>query len=685
MKKIFSVVLSLIMVLSVLQPSAINAFASDGTSINEETFPDAQFRNYVKENFDTDGNGSLSAEELDAVTKINLGSRLGITSLKGIEYFTSLLSLVCSDNKITELNLDKNTALETLVIVYNLLTELDVSNNTALKNLQCYHNQITKLDISKNTALEYFDCSENRLTSLDTENNKALKYLCCTENQISSIDIAKNTKLIEFMCGGNPITQLDISNNTALKEFECANTLINGIDVSKNTALEGIYCAGNNLTSLDVSNNAELDEIDCNSNRLTALDLSNNKKLTRLNISHNLFESIDVSKNPELLILFCENNRLSELDVSKNKNLYSLYCGKNRLASLDFSGFDKIFISSDGNKYPVDFNEDGTFDLSSLPGGFDVSRASGWIGAAVKGNILTVNKYAAEVSYNYDLGNGMTAVFRLAENGFSGIEIDENHFPDVNFRQYIEKNFDRDCDGRLTAEEMEAVKKIDVTYKNIASLKGIEYFLLLRDLNCGNNKLTSLDVSNNTELRYLACYKNSITELDVSKNTKLYYLYCSENRLTSLDLSNNTAIIDSECNSNYDIQLDENGSFNLSSLPGGFDVSRASGWSGGNVKGNMLTVDSGAEEVTYEYDLGNGKTALFALTVKNSDENEFLGDLNGDGAITSNDYAIIYEYVTCNVSLTKEQKLLADVNKDGAVDGFDVIAVDIYLNSSAGK
>lgn len=52
------------------------------------------------------------------------------------------------------------------------------------------------------------------------------------------------------------------------------------------------------------------------------------------------------------------------------------------------------------------------------------------------------------------------------------------------------------------------------------------------------SKITSLDLSNNPELKYLACGYNSLSNLDLSNNPALKKLYCGNNRLTSLDVSN---------------------------------------------------------------------------------------------------------------------------------------------------
>ena len=73
--------------------------ASAGVAINTTNFPDAEFRSYVSVNCDTNGNGSLSAAEIAAVTSIDC-SQKGITSLKGVEHFTGLKRLYCWSNDL---------------------------------------------------------------------------------------------------------------------------------------------------------------------------------------------------------------------------------------------------------------------------------------------------------------------------------------------------------------------------------------------------------------------------------------------------------------------------------------------------------------------------------------------------------------------------------------------------------
>lgn len=151
-------------------------------------------------------------------------------------------------------------------------------------------------------------------------------------------------------------------------------------------------------------------------------------------------------------------------------------------------------------------------------------------------------------------------------------------FADANFKAYCVQHFDTDGDGEISKEEALAVTEITVDTKDISSLVGIEHFINLEILDCSlkwrsvlveevihyydseeneiSSKLTALDVSKNTELRYLSCTDNQLTVLDISKNTALVNLDCSYNQLTVLDVSKNTALTGLSCPFNKLTALD---------------------------------------------------------------------------------------------------------------------------------
>ena len=243
----------------------------------------------------------------------------------------------------------------------------------------------------------------------------------------------------------------------------------------------------------------------------------------------------------------------------------------------------------------------------------------------------------------------------------SGLAIDETNFPDANFRSYVLASFDSNGDEKLDDEEIANVKYIYAPAKTISSLKGIEYFTELLELNCDNNQLTSLDVSKNTKLVKLICsknaltslntsynpmlkkldiYSNKITSIDVSQNTELETLYIGRNpietlnvknnvklmelqselnNLTSIDLSNNSPSMTLYMANNiYPITVGKGKRFDLSKLPDGFDVSKASNWQNATVNSGVLIVENGKDFVTYDYDCGNGHKVNFKFRVYSS-------------------------------------------------------------------
>ena len=390
-KRLLSILLMCCMVLTLL-PVAAFAEGETDVSINETNFPDANFRTVVKE-YDTDKDENLSRAEIEAVKEIKCYYK-DIRSLTGIEYFTALQTLECYSN---------------------LLTSLDISGNTALKSLDCAKNQLAALDVSQNTALESLDCADNQLTSLDVSRNTALESLNCADNQLTALDFSQNTALEYLICASNKLTALNVSGNATLKFLNCESNELTALDVNRNTALNTLNCLNNRLTSLNVSLNLNLQDLNCARNQLSALDVQKNTALKSLYCGYNQLAVLDVGQNGLLESLSCNNNLLTSLDVRQNTRLYLLLCYNNHLTSLDTSNQKSLHtLSCDNNNYPITITNDRNYDLSDLPGTFDVNKASNWSGGTVSGNnILTVDHDKDSVTYTYDCGNGRTANFML--------------------------------------------------------------------------------------------------------------------------------------------------------------------------------------------------------------------------------------------------------------------------------
>ncbi len=119
--------------------------------------------------------------------------------------------------------------------------------------------------------------------------------------------------------------------------------------------------------------------------------------------------------------------------------------------------------------------------------------------------------------------------------------------PDDNFEnELIKQGYDAVLDDSVTTANINTVINLDVNSLNISDLTGIEDFTALTRLDCEQNKLVTLDLSQNTALNYLDIDANALKSLDLSLNVALTEFYCENNQLTSLDFRNgsNTLVVD---------------------------------------------------------------------------------------------------------------------------------------------
>ena len=253
------------------------------------------------------------------------------------------------------------------------VTEISITNTNCtdltgiayfanLKILYCNDNKLTGLDMSGNPALEQLLCYENKLESLNVTKNKNLSTLKCQNNRLNELNLKDNEKLTELNCSYNQLTTLDVSKNAKLRILECYNNSIAELNLGDITNLYWLLCATNNLTELDVSKNKYLEQLHCRHNNLRRLVIGNNYSLRTL---------------------YLEGNHLTSLDLYHK-------------AKID--NFDYLPQSC-----TIDVKEDGTFDLSSLPDGFDASKTTDWEGGTRDGNTLNVNSH--EVQYVYNTGS----------------------------------------------------------------------------------------------------------------------------------------------------------------------------------------------------------------------------------------------------------------------------------------
>ena len=203
-------------------------------------FADATFQTYAA-SFDTDSDGYLESGELASATSITLtNAHAAITSLDGIEHFTSLDTLSITDcTNLVYLSLSGNTALETLTIINSAVGTLDLSNNTALETVEI-KNSVTEMTLGtgdfpnleltfRQTPLRYFDFLSNC----------SVKTVYFYEQTVVSWDLKtiKADKVHIEQCSTIPSGTLDFSGNQTLKSVWVENMLLTELNLSDCTNL----------------------------------------------------------------------------------------------------------------------------------------------------------------------------------------------------------------------------------------------------------------------------------------------------------------------------------------------------------------------------------------------------------------------------------------------------------------
>jgi hypothetical protein len=144
----------------------------------------------------------------------------------------------------------------------------------------------------------------------------------------------------------------------------------------------------------------------------------------------------------------------------------------------------------------------------------------------------------------------------------------QTYVPDANFEHHlIDIGLDSGfINGYVLTANISGHLGLNLTGLSISDLTGIEDFVALESLYCGDNQLTNLDLSQNFALTQLSCYENILTNLDVSSNIALTTLNCEDNLLTSLDVSQHPTLTSLFCSGNQLSSLNANGASALNAI-----------------------------------------------------------------------------------------------------------------------
>lgn len=417
-------------------------------------------------------------------------------------------------------NIKDVTSLEIENINIDDLTGLEAFTN--LETLILKDLSIDAIDLSTLTKLKHLNLFRNLLQQLDVTKNVNLTELYASENSLSILDLSENKELQRLNLQYNDFTDIDISNNTKLVFFDILGNEL-----------------GNQLTEIDITKNILLEELLLQGNLLTSIDVSQNTKLLKLSVSDNKLSTINLNTNKALETLTLTKNRLTSLRVHNNRFLKTLNISENQLSILNL--INNIRLT--------------TFNAKS-------------------NNLNCINVFDVDFA-NANWANNIDETATFGTDCYTAI-------PDANFEQaLIDKGFDTVLDGYIVTSVANNVTFLGLATSNIEDLTGIEAFTALTGLTLKGNNLTSINLSNNTQLKTLNAIDNQLDRLDISNNTSLTDLQATSNNLTcikvwDIDYANNnwsdkidaTATFSADCNAIWTIEVDDKTQTILDSVPG---------------------------------------------------------------------------------------------------------------------
>ena len=501
---------------------------------------------------------------------------------------TQLIGLDCAVNQLSYLNVSNNTQLTLLDCSYNYLSVLDVSNNIQLENLYCHSNSLRSLDISQNTRLEKLSCHGNDFTTAAIDriycalpvrsasdgarifplgesssaaeqskvastnganaiakNWRVLKYkedgthtdiattgsYVCPEPNMSSYIILTVKKdsaiMLDFKAAAEGTTIRIVSGGRA-RDITVGTSLYGNTYTAYGTEMKiygdltGFVCSSNRgkITALDPSHNTQLEWLSCSDNTLTSLDLSHNTQLEKLYCNKNQLTSLDLSHNTQLKQLFCDDNNFS------TQALDDIYCTLPLRQASDLAVIYPIYsVSSSNHATVIATNAHNATDKNWMveyyQDGTDISTTGSYVCPAPTMDsyiTLTVAKDSA-IMLDFKAAAEGTPIRIVSGGRTRYITVGTSLYGSAYYTAY--------------GTEMRV-------YGNLTGFY----------CNANRGKITALDPSHNTLLKWLNCSYNQISSLDMSQNTQLISLVCSSNNLTSLNLSHNTRLTQLFCDGN---------------------------------------------------------------------------------------------------------------------------------------
>lgn len=476
--------------------------------------------------------------------------------------------------KLIALGVDTNADGEIQQSEALLRNTLDVSNSgisdltgieyfTNLNLLECYDNLLSNLNLTGLSYLQIIDCSNNQLSTLNLTGVQNLAILVCSNNQLTSLNGVASTTAI-LRCNGNRLTSINANSLTNLSELDCSNNKITSLNIAGATNLTTLLCASNLLTSLDVNGFANLNMLDCSGNKLTQLNVSNlalltaiycrtNETLTTVNLNNlSSLTNIDLVGVEDTNNGFNVTGNLGSLTLTNLPQIWNINCSYNKLTTLDLNNLSNLRYLN------CSFNQLTNLSLVNLPNLIDLTC---YVNKMQNLDVTNLHGLVTlRCGGGYRLNNQLTNVLQtLNVAGLSNLDTFE-------------------CfDTLITTLDLTGLTNLTSFYFSGIDNAGVLSSLDISDstnlkyLRCLNTALTTLDVSNLPHLETLECWRGHITNLNLNGLLQLKTLNYSYNYIANLSLTNLPLLESLNCSSNLLTTLNVSDLTSLKTLSCGYN------------------------------------------------------------------------------------------------------------------
>ena len=578
----------------------VPVLTEDLIPIDEAHFPDDAFRAILRgRSYDLNQDGYFSRSEIGVITELNL-SQENIASLEGIGCLSELKTLNAVDNALTTLDLSDNWMLETVYCSLNAnLTELLLPKSAWLKWLQCYGCALTGLDVRGCTYLSYAAATTPTISA----NGKTATYTYMVggvktaemilDASTPLYDSYVNYARVRFDPGvGTGYMSSVMAEKTAYYTLPS-----NGFTAPEDMYFNGwklgdkVYNAGATMERLFAADENEVIFVaQWKSKKVLSITPPDaNKQIVsggfpveftfsgeQILTGSKWYSSYNTSTHTagEIATSLIANRTyygmvLFPTGITANRLAQEINGGTFVLRDAELVDIVSVGSGTTARGALIVSLKPRTITVSFLNGGgsgFMAPETGLYPGSSYKLPASTFTAPADMVFDRWSLGAAGTSItltqdtpliarWRVADGA---IPIDEAHFPDEDFRNYVSDTLDTNHGGWLLPSEIEAAQGITMEEDHdVSSLEGIQYLTELTYILVDSNRhLTSADLRANTALTGVEMWGNGLTEINLEGLHELTGLYVDNNALTELDLKGLAALYQLDCYANRITELD---------------------------------------------------------------------------------------------------------------------------------